>query len=113
MIVKAGLSGDYAECCGLSLVAKNSHYATGGFIDGYFGRSFSVVNHSVFNKSGIKQYLKQHSITKANVSARNFVSSVDEIRKSFNLEDGGDDYLFFTQDAAKNKLFWHCQKINL
>jgi hypothetical protein len=113
MIVKAGLSVDYAECCGLSLVAKNSHYATGAFIDSYFGRCFRVVNHCVFNKSGIKQYVKQHGITKANVSARNFVSSVDEIRKSFNLEDGGDDYLFFTQDAAKNKLFWHCKKINL
>jgi hypothetical protein len=112
MIIKAGLSDDYADCCGLSLVAKNSHYATGGFIDGYFGRCFSVVNHIVFSKSGIKQYIKQHGITKANVSARNFVSSVDEIRKSFNLEDGGDDYLFFTQDAVKNKLFWHCKKIN-
>lgn len=113
MIIKAGLSVDYARSCGLSLVAKNSHYATGAFIDSYFGRCFSVVNHSVFNKSGFKQYIKQHMITKANVSARNFVSSVDEIRKSFNLEDGGDDYLFFTQDAAKNKLFWHCKKINL
>ncbi len=113
MIIKAGLSGDYAKCCGLSLVAKNSHYATGAFIDGYFGRCFIVVNHSFFNKSGIKQYIKQHSITRANVSARNFVNSVDEIRKSFNLEDGGDDYLFFTQDAVKNKLFWHCKKINL
>ncbi len=113
MIIKAGLSYVYAKSCGLSIVSKNSHYATGGYIDGYFGRCFSVVNHFDFNKSGIKQYIKQHSISKANVSARNFVSSVDEIRKSFNLEDGGDDYLFFTQDAAKNKLFWHCKKISL
>ena len=110
MLIKAGLSGDYAKHCGLNLVAKNSHYATGGFVDAYFGRCFHVIHHGNFNKAGLKQYLKQHQITKANISARNFVSSVEDIRKTFAIEDGGGDYLFFTQDAGKNKLFWHCRK---
>jgi hypothetical protein len=112
MLIKAGLSGDYANHCGLKLVAKNSHYATGGFVDDYFGRCFRIVYESTFNKSGIKQYLKQCKITKANISARNFVSSVNDIRNTFAIEDGGDDYLFFTQDATKSKLFWHCRKTN-
>ncbi len=110
MLIKAGLSGDYAKHCGLNLVAKNSHYATGDFVHAYFGRCFQVIHHDTFNKAGVKQYLKQCQLTKANISARNFVSSVEDIRKTFTIEDGGGDYLFFTQDAAKNKLFWHCKK---
>ncbi len=110
MLIKAGLSADYANYLGLNLVSKNSHYATGNWVDAYFGRSFKIIHQAEFNKSGIKQYLKSNGLHKANVSARNFVSTVDEIRKTFLIEDGGNDYLFFTQDASKNKLFWHCVK---
>jgi hypothetical protein len=110
MIIKAGLSSEYASSLGLNMVSKNSHYATGNWVDGYFGRWFKILHHAEFNKSGIKQYLKSIGLIKANVSARNFVSTVDEIRKIFLIDDGGEDYLFFTQDASKNKLFWHCVK---
>lgn len=110
MVIKAGLSVDYASYLGLNIVSKNSHYATGNWVDDYFGRSFKILHQTEFNKSGIKQYLKSIGLSKANVSARNFVSTVDEIRKTFLIEDGGDDYLFFTQDVSKNKLFWHCVK---
>lgn len=111
MIIKAGLSLDYAYYLGLNIVSKNSHYAIGNWVDAYFGRSFKIIHQTEFNKSGIKQYLKSIGLSKANVSARNFVSTVDEIRKTFAIEDGGGDYLFFTQDASKNKLFWHCVKV--
>jgi len=110
MIIKAGLSVDYALSLGLNTVSKNSHYATGRFVNAYFGRSFKIIHQAEFNKSGIKQYLKNSGIKKANVSARNFVSTVDEIKKTFAIEDGGKDFLFFTQDASKNKLYWHCIK---
>ncbi len=110
MIIKAGLSTNYASYLSLNIVNKNSHYATGKWVDDYFGRRFKIVHQAEFNKSGIKQYLKIVDLSKANVSARNFVSTVDEIRKTFLIEDGGDDFLFFTQDASKNKLFWHCVK---
>jgi hypothetical protein len=111
MIIKAGLTVNYANYTGAKLVHKNSHYMLSGeLIEGYFGRSFSIVHHADFSKSSVKKYLEQKGILKANVSARNFVTSVDEVRKTFGIEDGGDEYLFFTTDAARNKLFWHCRK---
>lgn len=112
MVIKAGLSSSYAMATGTSIVHKNSHYATGPtLVNNYFGRSFLVIHHSPFSKTAVKGYLKARNIVKANVSARNFVSPVDEIRKTFLLKDGGEEYLFFTQDAARNKLFWHCHKV--
>ncbi len=112
MVIKAGLSASYAKACGINIVAKNSHYCTANFaVNNYFGRIFKVIHHQPFSKTSIKQYLKTNQITKANISARNFVTTVDEIRKTFNLTEGGEDYIFCTTDAAKNKLFWHCNKI--
>lgn len=111
MVIKAGLSVNYANACGIDIVAKNSHYCTANFaVNNYFGRMFKVINHQPFSKTTIKQYLKTNQITKANISARNFVTTVDELRKTFALTEGGDDYIFCTTNAAKNKLFWHCKK---
>ncbi len=111
MVIKAGLSKELALKYGLVLPAKNSHFMTGEqYIQGYFGRTFKIINAMPFGKSGVKQYLYQHQITKANVSARNFVSGVDEIRKTFQIKEGGDDYLFFTTNTKGDKLFYHCVK---
>lgn len=112
MIIKAGLSVPYAVAAGTEVISRNSHYAVSSkLVNDYFGRSFLIVHHGVFSKSALKEYLKQQHISKANVSARNFVSTVEEIRQTFAVADGGEEYLFFTQDAARNKLFWHCRKV--
>lgn len=112
MIIKAGLTVNYASHTGAKLVNKNSHYMISGeLIKGYFGRTFSVVHHTPFSKSVVKKYLEEKGIRNANISARNFVTSVDEVRKTFRIGDGGEEYLFFTIDAAGNKLFWHCRKV--
>lgn len=111
MVIKAGLSRGLALKHGLVLLAKNSHFMIGKvYIEGYFGRTFKIITAMPFGKSGIKNYLRQQKITKANVSVRNFVNGVDEIRKTFDIKDGGEDYLFFTTNAAGDKLFYHCRK---
>lgn len=111
MIIKAGLSGDYAKSCGARLIHKNSHYMLAGrLINGYFGRRFIIIHADAFSKAKLKSYLKEKAIESANISTRNFVASVEELRNTFALEEGGEEYLFFTTDAAKNKLFWHCRK---
>lgn len=112
MVIKAGLSGSLAQVYNMQLVAKNSHYMLSTQAQqNYFGRGFKVIHHNVFSKSEFSKYIKQVNLSKANVSARNFVTTVDELRKVFKLNDGGEDYLFFTTNAAKQKLFWHCSKI--
>jgi hypothetical protein len=112
MVIKAGLSAQLSVSNDMRLVAKNSHYMLGTKAQlNYFGRGFKIIHHDIFSKSEFSKYIKQHNLTKANISARNFVTSVDEIRKVFKLNDGGEDYLFFTSNAAKQKLFWHCIKM--
>jgi protein-L-isoaspartate O-methyltransferase len=113
MVIKAGLSGKLAEATDMQLVAKNSHYMLSKSVfSNYFGRGFKILHYDVFSKSEFSKYIKQLNLTKANVSARNFVATVDELRKAFKLADGGEEYLFFTTNALKQKLFWHCHKIN-
>lgn len=111
MLIKAGLSAAYASYCGIRLIHRNSHYMLSDReIKGFFGRSFRVIGTGEFAKSAVKRYLEANGIIKANVSARNFVAPVDELRKSLGIADGGDDYLFFTRDAGGKKLFFHCRK---
>ncbi len=111
MLIKAGLSKLYAQQNGLNLVASQSHYMLGqSIVQHFFGRSFYVVSKMPFSKATVKQYLKSQSIVKANVSARNFVDSVDGLRKTFNLADGGEEYLFFSTDTERNKWMWHTRK---
>lgn len=113
MIIKAGLSVDYAYHCGLTLSAKNSHYMFGhDWIPHYFGRAFEVVHFGQFSKSIFVAYCKQLQLSKANVSVRNFVLPVDQLRKQFNLAEGGDEYLFFTTNAQHQKVFWHTRKVS-
>ena len=111
-LIKSGLVPDYASKIDLHMIAANSLYLTGNkHIDDFFGRTFKVVSGIDFSKSKVKKYLAEQKITKANISKRNFLLKPDEIIKLFKLRDGGEDYLFFTQDTNKNELMYHCRKI--
>lgn len=111
-IIKAGLSNGYANYCGLKMLAENSHFFVGNEIPkGFMGRSFRVIKSMAFAKSTFKEYLKEKQLTKVNISKRNFPTTVAEIYKQFKLKEGGSDYLFFTQNAQNEKLFYHCEKI--
>lgn len=111
-IIKAQLSKQYASYCQLMMLAENSNFFVGNKLEeNFMGRSFEIIYHSVFSKSNLQQYLKETGLNKVNISRRNFPINEVEIAKQFKLLDGGDDYLFFTQNSAKEKLFFHCKKI--
>jgi len=63
-----------------------------------------------YSKSAINRYLTNNKISQANVAARGFVDTVEGLRKSFKLKDGGEDYLFFGVDAVNEKWMWHTRK---
>ncbi|MFZ4797739.1 MAG: THUMP-like domain-containing protein [Bacteroidia bacterium] len=110
-IIKANLSANYAQSLGLKMIATNSNFFVGNkYIENFHGRSFTIVESFLFSKSQLKNYLKSKSILKANISKRNFPINEAEIAKQFNLKDGGNEYLFFTQNSKNEKLFFHCQK---
>lgn len=110
-IIKTGLHQSYAAELGLGNIDPKTAYYTGTTpIEDFMGRQFSIINAVPFAKSGIAAYLKQQGLQKANVAKRNFRLSVDEIKKLFKIKDGGNEYLFFTQQGAKGVMY-HCRPL--
>lgn len=109
-IIKAGLVDMYAESLAVSPPDKNSILLLSEHVPADFmGRVFSIRCKMPFSKSALKEYLAGNSITKANVTCRNFPVKPEELKKTLDLSDGGDDYFFFTVLEGK-KRFFHCVK---
>lgn len=94
-IMKAGAYNTISNKFQVDKLATNSHlYTSDSLISNFPGRIFEVSICSSFNKTEIKDTLKD--ITKANLSIRNYPSSVEDLKKKLKLKDGGDIYLFAT-----------------
>ena len=65
---------------------------------------------SGFGKKELKSFLQ--GIDKANLTIRNFPSSVAELRKRLKLKEGGDIYLFATTLADESKVLIKCSRIS-
>jgi hypothetical protein len=79
---------------------KHSHLYTSEVLIDFPGRIFKIENIIAYNKKEIKKL----GLKKANITTRNFPETVSQIRKKFNIKDGGTMYLFFTTDFEGNKL---------
>jgi THUMP domain-containing protein len=112
-IIKAALVSDYAVSKNLNQVSVNSVFLIGNTChQDFMGRVFEIISRVEFGKSAVKKYLKGNCISKANVSCRNFPVKENEIKKTLGIKDGGDEYLFFTTGINKQKLLFHCRKVN-
>ncbi len=110
-IIKAQHSRNYAQACELEQLAINSAFYIGNHIPPEFmGRSFEIVKAFEFSKSLFQQYLKNEKLVKANITKRNFVLSVEEIRKAYKIKEGGKDYLFFSTLSNGTRMVYHCIK---
>ena len=85
---------------------KHSHLYTSEMLVDFPGRCFKIEKKLLFDKKA----LSSESITKANITTRNFPLSVAEIRKKFKIKNGGDIYLFFTTDIYDSKIVIVCSK---
>ena len=94
-------------------IAPNAAFYLGTqLIPIFMGRTFEIKYAFEFSKTKLNQYLQSNSIKKAHINKRNFNMRVDEIRKSFKINDGGDDYLFFCTNHIGLKMVYHCLKPN-
>lgn len=110
-LIKAGLVNNYASIKKINAISKNCVYLmTDNPVEDFFGKSFRVIHQMLFSKSSVQKYIKKNNISSANIAKRNFPVSTDELRKAFRIKDGGFDFLFFTADNDRNKLFFHCRK---
>ena len=108
-IMKAGGFKSIAANFGIDKIAANSHlYSSETLKIDFPGRIFEIENVIDYDKKLLNKII----ITKkANVSTRNFPFSPDEIKKQLGLKDGGDKYLFFTENHNKKKIVLICTKI--
>jgi hypothetical protein len=104
-------SGGFNEICTSYKVSKlhqHSHLYTSDDLIEFPGRRFEVKKSFLYNKNEMTKNLKN---LKINLTTRNFPLSVEQIRKIWNIEDGGNDYCFFTTDHINNKIVLICSKI--
>jgi 16S rRNA G966 N2-methylase RsmD len=108
-IMKAGGFKSVSTVFNINKIASNSHlYSSETCILDFPGRVFEIEVICDFDKKNIKRLLKTD---KANVAVRNFPYSPDEIKKQLGLKDGGDKYIFFTENQKKKKMVLICNKI--
>ena len=87
----------------------NSHlYTSDERIDDFPGRIFTVQDYSGFAKKELKTLLQD--VERANLTIRNFPSSVAELRKRLKIKEGGSVYLFATTLADDQKVLIKCIK---
>lgn len=109
-ILKAGAFRNVACRYKIKKLHPNSHlYTSAALIEHFPGRSFRITDMCTLNKKELKTVLGD--IKKANITVRNFPSSVAELRKRIKLGEGGDIYLFATTLNNEQKVLIRCEKI--
>jgi len=100
-VLKAGFFKSVGK--GLEKIAANTHlYTSVALHTNFAGRTFEIMAEGPLEKKWINSVLPG---MKANISTRNFPINADEIRKKFQLKDGGEFTLFaFRDQSTKNKV---------
>lgn len=111
-LLKAGVFRLPATRMSLNKLHPNSHlYTSDTLVPDFPGRIFTVESVCTFGKKELKQLTS--SLTQANLTTRNFPSSVAELRKRLKLRDGGNTYLFATTLADERKVIIKCKKASI
>ncbi len=110
-LMKAGVIGGFHHIANryqLDKLHPNSHLFTSDLlIENFLGRVFKVEKIVIFKKNELKQL----DIKKANITARNFPLTVDEIRKKTKWKEGGELYIFATTLLNGQKVLLLCAKL--
>ena len=108
-ILKAGAYRSLTQTYACKKLHASSHlYTSEQFVEDFPGRRFRVEAVSGFGKKELKEFLQ--GMEKANLTIRNFPSSVADLRKRLKLKEGGEDYLFATTLADESKVMIKCRK---
>ena len=106
-ILKSGAFKTIAEKLNIYKLHQHSHLYTSNELIDFPGRAFRVLDIIPYNKKLVKKELGN---LKLNIATRNFPESVSQIRKKFNIKDGGEDYVFFTTNINDEKIVIICEK---
>lgn len=110
-IIKARLSQKLSLKYSLSFINSSVDYLTSdSLVEEFPGRVFVIERVLPYKKQLIKKFLRDNSITKANIQRRDFPDTPDVIKKNFDLKDGGNIYLFFTKNRSGEFITLFCRK---
>ena len=108
-ILKAGAYRSLTQTYPVNKLHASSHlYTSPYYIEDFPGRRFQVEAVSGFGKKELKTLLQ--GLEKANLTIRNFPSSVAELRKRLKLKEGGECFLFATTLSDESKVLIKCRK---
>lgn len=107
-IMKAGGFKTVATRFDIRKLHPHTHlYTCSQPIDHFPGRTFRIEQTIPFSKKAAKQLL----VKQANIAARNFPLSAEELKKSLKIKDGGDTYIFGATLTGDKKVLLICSKI--
>lgn len=106
-ILKAGGFNSIAFKLDAFKLHKHSHLYTSEELIDFPGRRFKISRIIPYHKKTIKSLEFQ----KANITTRNFPETVQQIRNTFKIKDGGTSYLFFTTIMNNEKVLLICSKV--
>lgn len=110
-ILKAGALKSIAEPYGLKKISVNSHlYTSDTLVADFPGRVFRISAIVKPDAKAIHPFLDKD--LKANLTIRNFPSSVSDLRKKLRLKEGGNKYLFATTLTNNQKTVLITEKIS-
>ena len=108
-LMKAGAFKLVSQRFGIDKLHINSHlYTSDKLIPDFPGRIFEVVDYAPFSKKIKKELLKD--VAEASVAVRNFPLSANELRKSLNLKESDENFVFGTTMMGENKVVIYCKK---
>ena len=100
-LLKSGAFNLISEKLSISKLHKHTHLYTSNKLVEFPGRSFRIDSILDFNKKQLKSIFKGK---KMNIATRNFPITVEELKKQFKINDGGDVYAFFTTNCNDSKI---------
>lgn len=108
-ILKAGAYKVLTEAFPIQKLHPNSHlYTSNEYLPDFPGRRFKIETVCGFGKKELKTLLQ--NLEKANLTVRNFPTSVADLRKRLKLKEGGEDYLFATTWTDGQRVLVKCAK---
>lgn len=105
-ILKSGGFNSVSDQMKVTKLHKHSHLYTNDILTDFPGRRFKIDKQLAYNKKLVKSL----NLSKANITTRNFLETVQQLRSTFKIKDGGDIYLFFTTNMLNEKIVLICSK---
>ncbi|WP_031425601.1 THUMP-like domain-containing protein [Flavimarina sp. Hel_I_48] len=105
-LMKSGLFNWISAFYKVDKLHTNTHLYTSDALIEFPGRRFVVNNTIPYSKKAASFFKGK----KANITTRNFKESVAQLRKRFKINQGGDNYLFFTTCEDQAQYIIECSK---